>query len=141
MINTQFYVIQPSERLLERADGDQTLQYLLSQPFVVANPQRIGTLFVSGKEYDLQVKLFFLIRLLEQYSAVPSVAGLFDGEPLNAELFDRWWELRRTETPAQVPSGEAPIAAKSLRRSAVPPTGSDLIDRWLDHCVAFRDPD
>jgi hypothetical protein len=87
----------------------------------------------------LRAKLFTLMYLMNEYGGLEKIGAFFRSGALSGPFFDRWWEIIPIEDNIAVPApGDKYNAPAGLARGSVPPTGSALVEDWLDRVVQFE---
>lgn len=129
---TAFYLIEARSELLERLATlkDPDLEDLLLDPEMLSNEEG-GRSAWSDEDRTLTIKLLFLaqVREYEPLSSDAIFERVFGSPRLSAQLFDRWWTIRRLE---QTDHAESlyPLLRQVLH--LVDRTDNDLVNEWLE---------
>jgi hypothetical protein len=129
---TAFYLIEARPELSERLATlkDLDLKELLLDPEMLSNEEG-GRSAWLGEDHTLTIKLLFLAQVKE-YEPLSSDAvfeEVFGSHRFSAQLFDRWWTIRRL-VPTDNAESLHPLLRKFLH--LVDRTDNDLVNEWLE---------
>jgi len=144
----QHYLVRGNPSLMAQVKKDPDF-WSLARPLLLSSPER-GLMRrppppPGDDGYLLRAKLFTLMFLMNEYGGLDKIGAFLRSGTLSGSFFDRWWEI----TPIEESAAEVPAlgekcekykAPAGLARGSVPPTGSLLVDDWLERVVQFEHP-
>src|SRR5262245_34120645 len=125
---------------MEEVKGDQDF-WPLAEPLLLYSSEAASRVPLPPGDdgYLLRAKLFTLMYLMNEYGGLDKINAFFRSGSLSGPFFDRWWEIIRIEGDIGVPDfGGKYNAPAGFARGSVPPTGSIIVDEWLDRVVQFE---
>ena len=97
----------------------------------------------STNEMLLQIKLLFLVYVMTTLNDYPSTEGqkflsqILDVPPFNVNLFDKWWEIERSEVLEDFATVISTVSIQQLKH--FDKTGNQHVDSWFSRLIEARE--